>query len=362
MKILENIQLKNFTSMYVGGPARYFIEVKSREDLLEALNFSKEKKLPYFILGGGSNVLVSDSGFSGVVMKMCILGKKAVSETDKYVDYEVNAGENWDNFVKFAVNKNLYGIENMSHVPGTVGASVIQNIGCYGQEVSTSVVSVRAINVLTLEFTTFQKNDLLFSYRKSRFNDALVDKGKWVVTSVTFRLQKFGLLNMNYGDIKKYFSENKNISPNLKTIRKAIIKIRDNKFPFPDSPKHGTAGSFWNVPVVQEKTYLKVIKKLREKGFEKKAEEMLNNKSVFTVDQGYKLAPGLFVETLGFKGKSFGGAKVLEKHAGIINNFTGKAKALDVFKLSKEIIDSVQKQFGIQMKIEPELVGDFKII
>ena len=362
MKILQNISLKSFTSMYVGGKARYFTEAKSVDDVLEALKFAKEKNLTYFILGGGSNVLVSDRGFNGLVIKICILGKKLIRETDKYIDYELGAGESWDNFVKFSVDNNLYGVENMSHIPGSVGASVVQNIGCYGEEVSETVLSVKLIHMDTLKQVVFGNKEIGFSYRRSRLNDANSDKGKYLVTHVVFRLQKQGELNMKYGDVQKYFATHPDITPNLHTLREAIISIRDNKFPFPDSPEHGTCGSFWNVDVVSELVYEKIIKKLQEKGFESKAEEMIKKKNVFIVTQGFKVVPGLFVEVLGFKGKHNGGAKILETHAGIINNFTGKATASEVFELSLSVIDNVYKEFGIKMKIEPELVGDFKIM
>jgi len=362
MKIQEQVNLKSYTSMFVGGKARYFTEAESVDDILEALKFIKEKKLQIFILGGGSNILVSDRGFSGVVIKICILGKRLIRETDKYVDYELGAGENWDGFVKFAVDNNLYGVENMSHIPGSVGASVVQNIGCYGEEVGETVLSVKLININTLEQVIFENKEMGFSYRRSRLNDAKLDKGKYVVTHVLFRLQKQGELNMKYGDVKKYFATHQDITPSLHTLREAIISIRDNKFPFPDSPEHGTCGSFWNADVVSELMYEKIIKKLQEKGFESKAEEMIKKKNVFVVAQGFKIVPGLFVEVLGFKGKQNGGAKVLETHAGIINNFTGKATAEEVFELSLGVIDSVYKEFGVKMKIEPELVGDFKII
>src|SRR3989344_5834730 len=213
MKIQEQVNLKSYTSMFVGGKARYFTEAESVDDILEALKFIKEKKLQIFILGGGSNVLISDEGFNGVVIKICILGKKLIRETDKYVDYELGAGENWDSFVKFAVDNNLYGVENMSHIPGSVGASVVQNIGCYGEEVGETVLSVKLININTLEQVIFENKEMGFSYRRSRLNDAKLDKGKYVVTHVLFRLQKQGELNMKYGDVKKYFATNPDVTP-----------------------------------------------------------------------------------------------------------------------------------------------------
>ncbi len=345
--------------MHVGGPARYFIDVLDTGELVEALKFAKEKGLPYFILGGGSNILISDKGFDGLVIRMGIVGKKVLKDTEEYIEYEVGAGENWDNFVKDAVSKNLYGIENMSHVPGSVGASVVQNVGCYGQEVSETVMQVKALDVEALEEVVLSNQELQFSYRKSSLNNPNIHKGKYIVTHVIFRLNKKGELNMSYGDIQKYFLAHPRIVPSLKSIREAVISIRNSKFPFPDSPENGTCGSFWNAETIDDETYEKIISVLRAKGFTKQAEDMINKKSVFKVAQGFKVPYGVFVEVLGFKGKPYGGAKVLETHSGVINNFTGKASAGDVFNLAKEVIDRVHREFGIRLKMEPELVGEF---
>ena len=355
----ENVILKPCTSMYVGGPARYFVEVKSITDLVEALKFAKEKNVPYFILGGGSNILVSDSGFNGLVIKICILGRTLINETDNYIDLEVSAGEKWDDFVKFTVDNNWYGLENMSHVPGSVGASVVQNVGCYGQEVGESVLCVKAVDTASLKNVILNNKDLNFSYRKSALNDSEMYKSKYVVVSIVFRLKKNGELNLSYGDLQKYFSEHNKLIPNLQTVRQAIINVRNSKFPFPDVPTNGTCGSFWNTPVVDEDTFGQIVQSLKEKGSEKKAEEMRSKKNVFMVKQGFKITPGLLVEILDMRGKKQGGAKILENHGGIINNYTGKATAQDILELSNEVVNAVEKTFGIKIKIEPELVGDF---
>lgn len=345
--------------MHVGGKARFFASVSSLAELKMALIFAKEKRVPVFILGGGSNIIVSDSGFSGLVIKVNLRGVKVVRESSKYRDYEVFSGEIWDDFAKFSVNQKLYGVENLSHIPGTVGASVVQNIGAYGQEVSSSVVFVKVINRKTLKEKILSRKEIKFSYRKSCLNDPRKYKNKYVVTSIVFRLWKKGKLNFEYNDLKKYFENHPKIIPSLKTLRMAIISVRDNKFPFPGSPKNGSVGSFWNAKSVNSKTFDSIIHKLRKMGHNKKAQEMVDKKSVFRVKQGMKVTPGLFVEILGYRGKSRGGAKILESHAGVINNFTGRAKAKDIYNLSKEVSEKVYKEFGIRLRIEPELVGDF---
>lgn len=354
MEFFENYGLKKHTSMYVGGPARYFVEVNSKEELIKALIFSKEKSLKIFILGGGSNIIISDKGFDGLVIKINIKGVTSIKEDEISKYYEVMAGESWDEFVGFSVNSGLYGIENLSHIPGTVGASVVQNIGAYGQEVSTSVVSVKVLEIETLKEKVLSKKDLKFSYRKSILNTT--DKGKYVVLAVVFSLKNSGELNTKYDDIKKSFEGKK---PDLISLRNAIIQIRNKKFPYPDSPVHGTVGSFWNTEVIDESTYENIIKKLDEKGFLQKAQDLRDKKNAFSVEQGLKVPYGILIEVLSFKGYKKGGVKILDSHSGVINNFSGKCTASEVIDLSSEVINKIKEEFDINLKIEPELVGEF---
>jgi UDP-N-acetylmuramate dehydrogenase len=356
---LQNISLKKYTSLYVGGKARYFGHINSLDELKIALSFAEKNNLPIFVLGGGSNVLFSDHGFPGLVIKMSIPSIKKVKENRRNVYYKVGAGVIWDDFVKFSVKNELYGIENTSHIPGTVGASVVQNIGAYGQEVSETVYEVNLYDTERKKLTVFKKEEMNFKYRKSILNDGSRKKGRFIVLNVVFCLKKSGQHNLNYKDIKDYFYKNTKTKPTLGSVREAIIEIRNRKFPFPNKPKNGTVGSFWNTEVVDEKKFNDVISKLRSLGLSKKANEMQKKKSVFKVSQGYKFSAGLFVDALGLKGKKVGGARILETHAGVINNFTGKAKASDVYRLSQDVIKKIYDKFGIKFKIEPELVGDF---
>lgn len=342
--------------MYVGGEARYFTEVFSVQDLNEAMSFAKSQNLKIFILGGGSNIIVSDKGFTGLVIRVCIKGNKITNENSEKAEINMGAGESWDNFVKYAVENELYGIENMSHIPGTVGASVVQNIGCYGQEVSNSVVSVEVLDLTNLNILNIKNSEMEFSYRRSILNDVDKKKGMYVVVSVNFSLSKKEDYNLKYDDIKKYFEKNIDKKINLKNIREAVIEIRNKKYPFPGQPKDGTVGSFWNSEVVTSEVYENIIKKLQQKGFKDKAEDMVNKKSVFTVKQGLKVPYGMLIETLGFKGRIVGGAMILKSHSGVINNFTGTAETRDVLELSKIVIDAVWDEYKIVLKMEPEFV------
>lgn len=346
--------------MYVGGFARYFVVAKDMDGIKYSIDFANKNGLPFFVLGGGSNILVSDKGFPGLVIKVEISGIKKVSEDDEVVLFEVGAGKNWDSFVEFSVKSHLYGLENLSHIPGTVGASVVQNIGAYGSEVSSVFESLSAYNTQNGEIENLTKDKMDFSYRKSRLNDITKDKGKFVILSVKFKLQKKGNLKIEYADLKNYFDLKKEKELSLENVREAVISVRNKKFPFPDRPENGTVGSFWNAKVVQEETFNQIIEKLKGLGYEKKAEEMDGRRSVFMVAQGYKVPYGVLIEVLGYKGIVSGGVKILETHAGVINNFTGTGTAADVYNLSKEVMKKVKDEFGVTLKIEPELLGDFE--
>lgn len=357
-KIKKNISLRKYTSMHVGGRAKYFIVVRNVDDLKNALRFAKKDTTPIFILGGGSNIIVSDEGFDGLVIKVEIKGRKKMLDNRLEVKFRVGAGESWDGFVSFAVRNKLYGLENLSYIPGTVGASVIQNIGAYGAEVSDCVDEVEVLDIKSLTLKRIKSKNCKFSYRRSIFNDPAESKGKYVVLSVTFKLKKEGKLNLKYSDLR-HLGARLPSGVTLSDVRKEIIKARDRKFPYPNKPKNGTVGSFWNAEVVSEKVFKNILMKLRSLGFENKAEEMKNKKNVFKVAQGYKIPYGVLIEVLGFKGKINKGVKILETHAGVINNFSGKGTAREVLGLSKEVIDKVHKVFGVKLRIEPELVGDF---
>lgn len=358
MEIRENVDLRPFTSMYVGGVAKYFTEVLSINELKQAVSFAKDKNLKIFILGGGSNILVSDKGFSGLVVRVCIKGIKILEDVSDSMSFNVGAGESWDGFVKYAVENKLYGVENMSHIPGTVGASVVQNIGCYGQEVSSSVLSVEAVDLTSLNSITFSNSEMEFSYRKSILNEIAKKKNKYIVTGVNFKLSKIESYNLKYDDVRNYFEKNGELEVNLENVRNAIIHIRDKKYPFPGLPENGTAGSFWNSEVVSEGVFEGIISKLQGLGFKDKAEDMIKKKGVFTVKQGLKVPYGMLIEILGFKGKKVGGAKILESHSGVINNFSGRASSEDILTLSKMVVDAVWNEFGVKLRMEPEIVGD----
>lgn len=358
-KIIRMEPMSKHTSMFVGGAAKYYVEVSVVEELKQVIKHALAENIKIKILGEGCNVLFSDKGFNGLVIKINITGYQLISETDDFVEYKIGAGENWDNFVSFAIDNNFYGVENMSRVPGSVGASVVQNIGCYGQEVSEVVTAVTAIEICSQTEKVFSVDSLNFGYRKSRFNDPASDKDKYIITAVSFRLKKQATVNSNYGDVQKYFIENGINKPDLKTIRRALIAIRDKKFPFPDTAEKGSCGSFFNAEVVDEKIYSRIVESMNNKGLTEKADYLIKMKASFCVAQGFKIPYGLLIESLGYKGRVNGGAKILESHAGVINNFSGQATAKDIYDLAQAVIRDVYQEYGVKLKIEPEVIGDF---
>lgn len=245
MQVREHVLLSEYTTFKIGGPARFFAKVTSIDDLKEAIHFAQEKELPFFILGGGSNVLIDDAGFSGLVLHMAIMGTKW-EEFDDHVVATVGAGEAWDNFVATAVAKNYSGCENLSSIPGTVGASAVQNIGAYGVEVCELISAVEAYDVKNNILRTFTNAACAFGYRESIFKT----HKNLIVTHVQFRLKKDYIPKQAYKDIALYIEEKGVKTLSLAEMRKAVICIRTKKFP--ELGEYGTAGSFFKNPIVSK--------------------------------------------------------------------------------------------------------------
>ena len=245
MNIQERVSLKDKTTLHSGGQARYFANVGSTEELAEAIQFSEAQNIPFFILGGGSNVLFSDAGFNGLVIHIGIQG----IEWSKY-GAKVCAGENWDNFVRESIRHEMWGVENLSGIPGTVGAAPIQNIGAYGVEVKERIMEVEVFNTNTKQNEILRNADCQFSYRDSLFKKP--EGKRLVVTSVTFLLSKIPKPNLGYKDIQAYFKAD-SLEPTLQNIRSAVLDIRSGKFP--DLQHMATAGSFFKNPIISEEHY-----------------------------------------------------------------------------------------------------------
>lgn len=338
MVIQKNIQLKDFTTFRIGGPARFFCLVTNEDELIEAISFSKKNKIPFFILGGGSNILVSDEGFQGLVIKMEMKGI-TYSENGDIVSVTANAGENWDMFVEETVSKGLYGLENLSLIPGTVGATPVQNIGAYGSEVKDTIESVHVLDVLKDEYKDLSNCECKFSYRNSLFKE---DSRRYVVLSVTFNLNKKGKLNMGYKDVQEHFTFKKIEEPTLKQMREAVIEIRRRKLP--DVKDYGTAGSFFKNVIVSTTKAQELISKYPEM-----IVHPVNDKKV-------KIPIAWVLDNLcGFRGVKKGNVGTYKNQALVIIN-TGNATAAEIIALAQKMVDGVYEKTGIEIEPEVEYV------
>ncbi len=328
---------KELTTFKIGGRINEYQEIDSRSRLLEIVKYAKKRNLEIFILGGGSDILVSDKDFEGLVIKY--VGKK-IDLTDEIVIAE--SGLNWDDLVKLAVENNLQGIECLSGIPGNVGAAPIQNIGAYGQELKNTFVSLNALDIESEQYVTFNGEDCGFGYRDSVFKRP--DKWqKYIITDVTLKLNKDFPPLVIYESLIKYLEEKKIEHPTLDEVRQAVLKIREDKF---ENPKDvGNAGSFFKNPVISKKEG--DLLKLKYKEIPLRQLE----------DGNYKTSAGWLIEQSGWKGKSFGSAAVSSRHALILINPDGATKASDVLGLSQKIINDVRNLFGINLESEVQFIN-----
>ena len=336
--MLENEPLLKHTTMRVGGNARYFFDVKTLEELKEAVLFSKEKKVPFYILGQGSNLLVSDNGYDGVIIKNSIgagyIEYKNISKHDVLVIG--GAGEDWDTLVKGTVFVGLYGLENLSYIPGTVGAAPVQNIGAYGTDVSKTIYWVEVYDTESGNILQIDNDDCFFEYRNSIFKRE--EGKKYIIIKVAFRLTKKGVMNTSYKDVEQYFSSNNLESPSLIDVRDAIIFIRKNKLP--DVEEVGTAGSFFKNPIID----LNERKVLLDKYPEAPSFEV--------DDSHYKIpAAWLIDHACHLKGDRDGNVGVYEKQALAIVNY-GKATTNDILEYVEKIKKTVKEKTGIELEME----------
>lgn len=254
MEILRNIPLSSLTTFRLGGPAAYLSRIVSIEALNKALIWVRERSLPFLVLGEGSNVLAPDEGFAGLVLIMNIKGRHVI-ENESSVDLVACAGENWDMLVKYAIERGLYGIENLSGIPGSVGATPIQNVGAYGTEVKNVIKWVEVFDTKIMKTVKLSNSDCGFVYRDSVFKKS--ESRHLIITRVCFKLQKDGTLNTSYHDVEDYF-KGKNVEPTLANLRDAVLFIRKQKFP--ELNRVGTAGSFFKNPIIEKKDLQALLK------------------------------------------------------------------------------------------------------
>jgi UDP-N-acetylmuramate dehydrogenase len=348
MLLQENIPLAPLTTLNVGGPARYFCEAATEDDIRDAVSFAREYDLPIFILGGGSNVVVSDCGFRGLVLKIALRGIEQHSEDKNRVLFEVAAGEDWDAFVAQTIDANCAGIECLSGIPGTVGGTPVQNVGAYRQEVSQTITEVRALDLESLEPVTLSNAECAFGYRTSRFNT--IDRGHYVITRVSFVLAANGRPCLCYADVQNYFA-NRVDEPTLKDVRDAVREIRRSKAMLivPGEEDSRSAGSFFKNPVVTEEQYLDLWSRVGARRLQLPS---------YPAGAGFRKIPAAWlVEHAGFsKGYTKGEAGISSRHALAIVN-RGLALSAEIVALKDEIQERVRAEFGIELQPEPVLVG-----
>lgn len=352
MQIKENFPLAPYTTFYIGGPCRYLIFAQDILEVQQGLNFANERQLPLFVFGGGSNILVADRGFDGVALRIEMVGIDLVSETDSEVTLDVASGEVWDDVVRLACEEGWWGIENLSHIPGFMGALAVQNVGAYGQEASEVVQKVTAIDRESGKIINFDNNQLNFGYRKSIFNTTAKDK--YVVLTTQLKLRKNGEPNLSYGDLKNRFKDHR---PTIQEIREAVIEIRNKKFPFPSQPTFGNAGSFFRGKILSESEFKDLQKKLRVTLPESASQKLTTMMEKLRVNQGYKTPTAFLIENCVGKELIKGGVSLNSNQPAIIINHSGAGKASEVLALFNQVKQTVYERTGIKLEAEPQFIG-----
>jgi UDP-N-acetylmuramate dehydrogenase len=349
LKTQENIPLAPLTTFQVGGPARYFVDAHSEHEVSEAVAYASARKLPLFILGGGSNLLVSDNGWPGLVLKVSVAGVEFEGDSQKML-FHAGAGENWDELVALAVCKNCGGIECLSGIPGTVGGTPVQNVGAYGQEVSETTTRVRALEIATGKAVDLTNADCGFSYRSSIFNTTR--RGHYIVLEVSYLLHRDGGPRIEYADLKKFFAASSE-NPTFQQVRDAVRSIRQSKAMLIVSGDEDcrSAGSFFKNPIVSAAEADRV---------QALAEKLAPGKTLPrypAADGQVKLAAAWLVEQSGLsKGYSLGPVGISRKHTLAIVN-RGGATAKDILALKDEIEKNVFDIWGVILQPEPVFVG-----
>lgn len=336
--VQNKVDLKPYNTFGLEVQARYFTEVFSESDFITLQQTDVYKTTRHLIIGGGSNILLLND-FDGLVIRNCIKGISCNEQTDETVLVKAGAGEVWHDFVLFTIGKGLGGLENLSLIPGCVGASPMQNIGAYGVEIKDCFYELEALHVATGEKRIFSKHDCRFGYRESIFKQE--EKGNYFITSVTFLLKRNAVVNTSYGAINDELKQMGVQQPGIADVSQAVINIRRSKLP--DPKVTGNAGSFFKNPEVSQETY----EQIREKNEKVVAYPLANGR--------VKLAAGWLIENCGLKGYEQDGAAVHSRQALVLinkHNATGK----DIYELSAFVMQKVFDTFGVQLEREVNII------
>ncbi len=337
MQVYENYDLTPFNTFGVPARAKYFTQVETQEEFLSLIKTGEFQNNPRLILGGGSNVLFTKD-FEGLVILNKLKGMNIISETDQTVTLRVMGGVVWHDLVLFAVSHEYWGIENLSLIPGTVGAAPMQNIGAYGAELRDTLESVVTIELATGEAKVFQNKDCHFGYRDSIFKNEV--KGKYFITSIILKLSKIEQKNISYRALEEHFTKTNTEPKTIGDISNAVTEIRESKLPNPKVL--GNAGSFFKNIFIDEE-------ELRE--LQQSYPDIPN----FREGDQIKIPAGWFIEACGYKGKRVGNVGMHDKQALVLVNYSG-ATGLEIKAFAAEVIASVNQKFGLILTPEVNIV------
>lgn len=329
----SSFSLKPYNTFGIEAHCYHFIELQQRDDVALWASMQQKSDKPFFLLGGGSNVVFLP-WIDKSVVKVSLHGIELLKEDDEHVWIQVAAGENWSDFVDSCVQKGWGGLENLTGIPGTVGASPVQNVGAYGVEAKDVIESVEYFEIASGKWKTILNSECQFSYRDSIFKRDL--KNQVIITSVAFRLDKNPSLNLSYGGIQQQFKEEGILQPTIKNVSHAVKTLRNEKLP--DPAIIGSAGSFFKNPIVATDKYISL-------------KNHYPDLIAFQVGKNYKLAAGWLIEQCGWKGKQMGKVGVYPKQALVLINL-GACTGNDVKQLASAIQQSVQEKFDIQLETE----------
>jgi UDP-N-acetylmuramate dehydrogenase len=341
VNIQQNVSLAQHSTMGLGGPAACLADVAGRNDVTAAWQWAKGQNQPVIMIGGGSNIVWRDEGYPGLVLVNKIMGYEVLQEDDAGVYLNIGGGENWDSVVERTVQAGLTGIEALSLIPGSAGATPVQNVGAYGQEISQTLVTVEAFDTSTEQFVTLQNPDCNFSYRYSRFKGG--DNGRFFITGLSLRLTKGNPLPPYYGSVQAYFDENgiTRVTPAL--LRQAVMAIRNSKLPDPAAVRN--CGSFFANPVIDSAQLMQ----LRDSFPGIPAWPMDDDRS--------KIPAAWLIEQIGMKDvhDASTGMATWPRQPLVLVNEAAKSTA-DLLAFKQKIVDAVQAKFGIILAQEPELL------
>lgn len=338
LQIQENVSLKNFNTFGIDVSAKYFVEIGHEDELVELFMDPEWRQIKRLVLGGGSNMLMVKD-FDGLVIRINIRGiEHRINHNEVFA--EAGAGEVWNDFVNFCVAREYAGVENLSLIPGSVGAAPIQNIGAYGVELKDVLYSCKAFEIATGTFRKFTNEDCRFGYRDSIFKNEL--KEKFIITSVKFKLSLIPNLNLKYGAIEQELANRNIINPTIKDVSQVVSHIRVSKLPDPSTI--GNAGSFFKNPVITKDQFEQVYSKFPE---------VVNYPAA---NGQVKLAAGWLIEQCGWKGKVVGHTGTWKNQALVLVNHGG-ATGEEVYSFSSQIIDSVYSKFGVLLEREVNIIN-----